>query len=122
EYMKQGPLFDVRRTASKVGAISEEVRLHPRANRSLHPTHAVAAIGPLANDLLRDHEKSATSCGLGSPFFRNVTVDGKILLIGVDNGSNTTLHTVEEIYDGNVLSSETFEAKVVDWNGNMLTS
>ena len=116
-YMKARPTFDVRSTPSLVGAITEAVRHHPRALRSLHPSHPVAAIGPLAVPLLRDHEKAATSCGLGTPFFRNIVEGGYILLLGVDNRRNTTLHTIEEVYDGDVLSEETFDAVIVDYEG-----
>jgi aminoglycoside 3-N-acetyltransferase len=43
--------FDVRSTPSCVGVISETFRAMPEAIRSLHPTHSVAAVGPMARDL-----------------------------------------------------------------------
>lgn len=64
-YMKGEPVFDVRSTPSQVGKITEALRRRPEARRSLHPSHAVAAIGPDADVLLRNHEKGATSCGWG---------------------------------------------------------
>ena len=41
-------IFDARSTPSCVGAITEAFRAMPSVKRSLHPTHSVAAIGPLA--------------------------------------------------------------------------
>src|SRR5437868_2462833 len=44
-YVKSDPDFDVDETPSKMGAITEHVRLRPGALRSLEPTHPVAALG-----------------------------------------------------------------------------
>jgi len=40
--------FDIGKTPSCVGAISEKFRTMPGAIRSLHPTHSVVALGPKA--------------------------------------------------------------------------
>jgi len=45
--------FDIRTTPSCVGAISETFRTMGGVTRSLHPTHSVAAIGPLSASLFR---------------------------------------------------------------------
>src|SRR5690242_7932293 len=50
--------FDPTSTPSLTGAITEAFRQTPGAIRSLHPTHSVAAIGPLAKELCKDHEKT----------------------------------------------------------------
>src|SRR3989337_1692670 len=49
------PVFDVKNSKGLAGIIPEYVRKHPDSVRSLHPTHSVAAIGPLAQILIRDH-------------------------------------------------------------------
>ena len=46
EYLLQGRVFDVRRTPSYAGLLTEFARKQPAAVRSLHPTKSVAAIGP----------------------------------------------------------------------------
>jgi aminoglycoside 3-N-acetyltransferase len=120
-YLKSNPVFDVRNTPSLVGVITETVRQWPSARRSLHPDHPVAAIGALAEDMLAHHERIPTCCGLGSPFMRNVFNDGYILLLGVDNRRNTTLHAVEEAEDPDIFSSDTFIPTVIDWHGRSLT-
>ena len=46
--------FDPLASPSLNGAITEAARTHPSAVRSWHPTHAVTAIGPNAEALVRD--------------------------------------------------------------------
>lgn len=120
-YLKSNPVFDVRTTPSLLGIITETVRQWPGAQRSLHPDHPVAAIGALAGDMLAHHERIPTCCGLGSPFMRNVFNDGYILLLGVDNRRNTTLHAVEEAEDPDIFSPDTFTPTVIDWDGRSFT-
>jgi len=87
--------YDVSVTPAKTGIIAETGRKRPDAVRSLHPTHSVAAIGPKADELTRDH-LSFRAIGFGSPIDRLVKMGGKVLLIGVANTSNTTIHLGEE--------------------------
>src|SRR5881397_1311983 len=42
-YVQKNPKFDLRRTPSKVGPLTEVFRPLPSVVRSLHPTHPVAA-------------------------------------------------------------------------------
>ncbi len=74
----------------------------------IHPTHPVAAWGAKAKPLIEDHIKSETACGRETPFGRLVDWDGRILLLGVDQDRNTTLHTIEEYADSPYLSKKTF--------------
>lgn len=117
-YLRQDPVFDVRHTPSAMGAVSEVLRRRPEARRSLHPTHSVAAVGPLAEWLLRHHEHAPTCCGLGTPYYRNIACGGYVLLLGVDLRANTTMHTLEEMEAAHyVFGADTFAARIVDWQG-----
>jgi aminoglycoside 3-N-acetyltransferase len=91
------PVFDVRRSPSIVGKITEAFRARPQALRGLHPTHSCAAIGPMARDLLQDHETQVTPCGSKSPYQRLMDCRGKILFLGVTLRVNTSFHATEEI-------------------------
>lgn len=93
-------LFDVRRTPSKTGTISEAVRNHPRAVRSWHPTHAPCAIGHLADWLVADHILYGP-LDIGSPEDRMAKLGGWVLLLGVDHRVNSTVH-VGEAYAGSI--------------------
>lgn len=91
------PVFDVRTAPTLgIGAIPEAARLWPGAVRSLQPTHSVTAIGARAKFYTEGHELCATPCGEGSPYHRLASRGGRILLLGCDHGSNTSLHGVEE--------------------------
>lgn len=86
--------FDVRNTPSRVGAITEAVRLHPEALRSFHPTHSVAVIGPEKERIIRNH-LHATPVGRDCPFDRIRTYGAKILMLGTHQDTNTSLHLCE---------------------------
>src|SRR5262249_17025747 len=90
-----GRTFDVLRTETCVGAIPEAFRRRPGVVRSMHPTHSVAATGPLAAWLIADHESCATPCGPGSPYAKFLDRDGQILFLGTTLNSNTAFHTIE---------------------------
>jgi aminoglycoside 3-N-acetyltransferase len=95
-YAESNPLFDVRRTPSAVGLISEVFRRRAGVIRSLNPLHPVLAYGPLASWLTADHEKSPYSCGQGSPFERFLKLDGKFLFFDAPYSAMTFMHYVED--------------------------
>ena len=97
------------------GAIPEAMRHRPDAVRSLHPTHSVACVGPRARELTAGHELSETPCGEDSPYMRLARSGGRILFIGCDFSSNTTLHSVEELAGvGYVCQASPVEAVIID--------
>lgn len=95
EYARSGAVFDVRRTASRMGILPELLRRMPGVTRSLHPTHSVAASGRDAEALTRGHELVDTPCAAASPYGRLVDVDGGSLFMGVDIESMTFFHAIE---------------------------
>src|SRR5438067_4400680 len=62
------PRFDVRRQPSQMGLLSEMFRRRAGVRRSLHPTHSICALGPLAAELTNSHHLAATTFGEGTPF------------------------------------------------------
>lgn len=91
------PQFDVRTTPCWTGRIPETFRQMPQAMRSLHPTHSVAVIGSKGRQLIEGHEKSESPCDKRSPYYKNALLDGYVMLIGVDQECNTTVHCCEEL-------------------------
>ncbi len=89
--------FDVRRTPSCVGQITEAFRQQPGVLRSLHPTHSVAARGPLAAELIAGHQQADTPCGAGTPYARVIEHAGQILFLGCGLERNTVYHTLEAL-------------------------
>lgn len=93
------PVFDLLKMPCVrwVGVIPETARRRPDGVRSLHPTHSVTAFGRLASWFVEGHERCETPCGAGTPYVKLAEVHGKILLVGCDHESNTSLHGVEEV-------------------------
>ncbi|MHB9025330.1 MAG: AAC(3) family N-acetyltransferase [Armatimonadota bacterium] len=113
------PPFDRRTSPTPLGGVPECLWRRPDALRSLHPTHSVAAIGPAAEELLRDHEKAPTAYAEDTPYYRLAMDGGKILLLGVDQDRNTTLHAAEAIAGAPYLS--TIQGTYIDDNGQPVT-
>lgn len=93
--VQAGVVFDVLESPSELGIISETFRRRPGVLRSWSPTHCTAGCGPRAADLLAGHHLCPISVGRGSPYHKLIQAGGKILLLGVGHGSNTTLHFIE---------------------------
>ncbi len=91
------PLFDQLGTPSCIGALPEYFRRRAGTLRSVHPTHSVCALGPLAAELLSGHELDSTPVGPHSPFARLPQVAGQILFLGCGMRPNTSMHGVEEL-------------------------
>jgi aminoglycoside 3-N-acetyltransferase len=90
------PPFDPRTTACVVGRIPERFRQRPGVQRSLHPTHSIAALGARAAEILRDHDQSLTPCGPLSPWGKIARCGGSILMLGVGTHPCTMFHGAEE--------------------------
>ncbi|MGI5407955.1 aminoglycoside N(3)-acetyltransferase [Streptomyces chartreusis] len=89
------PGFDAATTPSDgMGAVAEWVRRTPGARRSTHPQTSLAASGPMAAVLTRDH---LLTCHLGeaSPLGHLYRLDARILLLGVGFESCTAFHLGE---------------------------
>ena len=93
------PVMDVLYSPSCVGNLTELFRKYPNVQRSLHPTHSVAAIGKEAADFVAGEEKLETPCGEGGTYYKLWERNAQILLIGVNFARNTFIHGIEE-WDG----------------------
>jgi aminoglycoside 3-N-acetyltransferase len=90
------PPFDPGTTRCVVGRIPERFRQRPGVQRSLHPTHSIAALGARAEEILRDHDQSLTPCGPASPWGKIARSGGSILMLGVGTHPCTMFHGAEE--------------------------
>jgi aminoglycoside N3'-acetyltransferase len=113
EYLRNLDAFDVRRTPSKMGLVSEIFRRRPGVLRSLHPTHPVLASGPKAEWIVSGHEECEYPCGGGSPFGKFLALRGKILFFGVSEFHFTFHHYLEDMIRDR-LPFELYEARPVD--------
>lgn len=119
--------WDVEKTPSTVGWLTEFFRQMPGTYRSDHYSHSVAARGKGAEASVADHLRCdgyqspwdyppwGKTYGTHSPMFRAYVANAKLLMIGVDYQSSTYIHLVEVIYF-NKLLADNAEANVFDLN------
>ena len=89
------PGFDPELTATRgMGIIPETFRKQNGVLRSNHPKFSFAARGPLAAQITANHALES-DLGEGSPLAHLYDLDGKVLLLGVGHGNNTSLHLAE---------------------------
>lgn len=122
DFIQTKPIFDVRHTPSRMGAITEYFRKLPEAKRSLHPTESVACVGPNAEEFVRGHFGALTAYQADSPFGKVIEARGKILMIGVTlDNAGTNLHCLEDAVDFPfpVYHNEIFSAQVIDDKGQV---
>ncbi len=103
--------WDIKRSPSDVGAITEAGRLHPDAIRSDHPTHSVAAIGARAEEITAGHAEAhgrpspwgPAAFGFGSPWEKLYELDAHYLFLGVTTSCNTIGHFAQAEFMRRVL-------------------
>jgi aminoglycoside 3-N-acetyltransferase len=97
-YYRQQPLFDAGRQPSEMGLLSELFRRSKGVRRSLHPTHSICALGPLAADLVERHHIAGTSFGEDTPFGVMAARKTAICGIGIDYfRCLTQVHAAEDL-------------------------
>jgi len=89
------PPYDPRTTPSRVGAITEAFRRRPGVVRSGHPTHSVAAMGPKAGEIVREHTPERPVFAPESPYGKLYDLDACVLMLA-KLAANTSLHMAEE--------------------------
>jgi aminoglycoside 3-N-acetyltransferase len=95
DYLEANPTFDVRRTPSQMGIITEIFRRRRDVVRSLSATHPILALGPRAAWLADGHERCAYPCGPGSPFERMLEADARMLFFDLPFFGFTFVHYIE---------------------------
>ena len=126
DYVRSHPVFDVKRTPSRMGLLTELFRRSPGVMRSVHPTHSAAAWGRQDSALVDSHHLAETPCGPSSPYARLLDMHGKILLVGTDIGALTFYHTVEALLEQKFpvtpFTTEVFSLQSRDYSGALVTT
>lgn len=119
-------IFNVKRTPSGAGLLTEVFRRFPGVQRSINLNHSVCAIGKKAEFLVGEHHLSETSWDVNSPYYKLGQLDNA-WVVGLGVGHRlavaTSLHCVESaLYKENEFYKKIFTKKVnykfMDNNGN----
>jgi aminoglycoside 3-N-acetyltransferase len=120
KFLKSGDVFDIRRTPSYMGILSELARRHSKAVRSLHPTKSVVAIGRYAEEITNSHHLSIYPYDKNSPYYKAYTLNAKAIGIGIQTRFFSALHLLDDLYldklPTNPYVDTIFEAKCRDIN------
>jgi len=112
--------FDIRKTPSQMGALTEVGRKDPKAIRTGHPIYSFSVRGRLAKEFEGIDNKSGY--GDDSPFAKLHELGGKIAVIGLkDRNSQTSAHYVEEQMQVDFRRYKEFTGDYVDKDGNKST-
>jgi aminoglycoside 3-N-acetyltransferase len=125
EYLKQRKPFDVRKTVSHMGMVSESFRRRNGVLRSMHPSNPVLAFGPRAAWIVEGHENCRHPCGAGSPFEKLAELRAKVLFLDATIYTQTFFHYLEDMVadqlDFPLFRDELVEATVIDYDGSART-
>ncbi len=117
---KEGPgYYSPKETPTKNGIVPDTFWRMKGVYRSLNPIHPFAAWGKEAKKYVENHHQ-VTTMGEGSPLHLLEKNGGKVLLLGVDYGSNTFHHTVEMTNNVPCLGKRTSEYPVELPDGRMV--
>ena len=94
-YVQNQRVFDVKRSPSQVGLLTELFRRTEGVIRSFHPTHSIAAWGMQSKELVSEHHLD-TAFGEKSPICKMRKYNGLVAGIGVVPKYCFTLYHVAE--------------------------
>lgn len=119
EWLKRGNVFDVRRTPSYTGILTEFARRQRGAVRSLHPTKSVCAIGPAAREITATHHLSPYPYDRCSPYYKLIEGGGKIIGLGATTNYISFGYCIDdalkEKFPVRVYHDEIFDARCIDY-------
>ncbi|MBN8956138.1 MAG: AAC(3) family N-acetyltransferase [Rhizobiales bacterium] len=94
---RDGRLFyDVQKSPSSVGLVTELFRRRTGVRRSAFPYSAAAATGPLADAVIGSHAQSTRPHDGLSPYAKLAQLDGRVLCVGCALDRMTILHVAED--------------------------
>ena len=124
EYLKSGKVFDIRRSPSALGMLSEMARRYPGAKRSLHPINSIVAIGKNAAAITGSHHTDIYPCGEKSPYYLTMQLGGIIVGLGVNANFLSFVHCPEDVikkkFPVKTRLDQIFEAKVKKEDGSVV--
>lgn len=110
-----GKQYDIKKTPSKMGIISEIIRINSDSKRTIDPVFSFSVIGKYRDYLT--NLKSVHSFGPNSIFAKLRELDAKIMIIGLSyNKSMTFFHHIEEIVGCDYRYFKEFNGTIINYN------
>jgi len=118
-------VFDVLRSPSMYGMLSEIARRQPEAIRSWHPTNSIVAIGKHAKEYVENHHADIYPCGKKSPYYKLVERKAIVIGLGVSTEFFSFVHCMEDTQEFRIpvktRLEELFKGKVLIPAGDIIT-
>ncbi len=125
EYLRQGNSFDIRRTPSYTGILTEFARRQRRAVRSLHPTKSVCGIGKFAKEITATHHLSPYPYDECSPYYKLIEYGAKIIGLGVSTTYLSFSYCVDDAlkqeFPVRVYHDQLFEVPCINYERTRIT-
>lgn len=102
--------FDIEKTPSTVGILTEQFRKQPGSIRSDHPIFSIAAEGPKALEITTT---DMDSFGAGSSFANLIKLDAKLVFFGASVHSITFIHHIEQMHGIPYRYIKTFNGNII---------
>lgn len=123
-FLQSGQVWDVRRTPSYSGFLTEIFRRMEGTRRSLHPTKSVAVRGPLRDELISEHHTDIRPYGAASPYYKFIAHGGKAIGIGVSAKYIAFIHAIDdhlkERFPVTTYRGAPLAGTVIDYSGNQV--
>lgn len=127
-YIREGKIFNVKRTPTKSGMLAESFRKYPGVKRSINVQHSVCAIGKMADYLVSDHHLDDTPWDKRSPYYRLYELNGLQFGLGLGKYFQGTIqHCVDSLlkdevpYYHDMFNTEKTEYHYIDYDGQEKT-
>lgn len=123
DFSYKNQIYDYRRAPTVRGLIAELFRRQEGVVRSTVPNMSMCGIGPMAEELILDHDKAAPYfIGEQSPWYKISQLSGaKVLLLGRDFDSNSIMRVPEathrDEYRAGIWYDKPFPMQYIDRGG-----
>lgn len=105
-------VFDLQKTISQVGALSDNFRLLPGVNRTKNPLYSHCVAGPKSNELCNLNISSVWGDGSEFEWFENNNI--KIVRLGIEWKQLAFVHRIEEKGEVPYRYFKTFPGELID--------
>ncbi len=123
-YIREGKIFNVKRTPTNAGLLAEAFRKYPGVRRSINIRHSVCAIGPKAEYLVSEHHLGETPWDKKSPYYKLSEINALNFGLGLGKyWMGTIIHCVDSLlkdevpYYHDMFFTEKTEYPYIDYDG-----